>query len=230
MSRKKLGVFIGSVTQNFSSRVCHTISAKAEEYGYDVYYFTTFNSFGDNLLYGEGEQQIFSLADHTELDGIILAVDTLNISDGGVALVEHLKKRSCPIVSLRVHFDGVYNISVDENVSMERMIRHFVEVHEFRDICFMTGKMELEDARLRFACYKRIMAEYGIPVTDDMVFYGDYWNAKGKAAVISCPGAAIGIRRQLFVPMTIWHWLSAENWVSGEFVCRKIFAYPAMMM
>ena len=183
MSRKKLGVFIGSVTQNFSSRVCQTISAKADEYGYDVYYFTTFNSFGDNLLYGEGEQQIFSLADYTELDGIILVVDTLNISDGGAALVEHLKKRSCPIVSLRVHFDGVYNISVDENVSMERMIRHFVEIHGFRDICFMTGKMELEDARLRFACYKRIMEEYGIPVTDDMVFYGDYWNAKGKAAV-----------------------------------------------
>ena len=191
MKRKKLGIFIGSVTQNYSSRVCRTISAKAEEYGYDAYFFTTFNSYGDNLLYGEGEQQIFSLADYTELDGIILAIDTLNISDGGTALVERLKKRSCPIVSLRVHYDGVYNISVDENVSMERMIRHFIEVHKFRDICFMTGKMELEDARARFACYKRVMAEYDIPVTDDMVFYGDYWNAKGKAAVdhfMSCRG------------------------------------------
>ena len=183
MNRKKIGVLIGSITQDFSSRVCRTISTKAEEYGYDVYFFTTFNSYGDNLLYGEGEKQILSLADYSQLDGIILAVDTLNISDGGVPLVERLKKLSCPIVSLRVHFDGTYNISVDENVSMERMLRHFVEVHGFRDICFMTGKMDLEDARLRFNCYKRIMAEYDIPVTDEMVFYGDYWNTKGKAAV-----------------------------------------------
>lgn len=183
MRRKKLGVIIGSITQNFSSRVCQTISAKAEEYGYDVYFFTTFNSYGDNLLYGEGEKQIYSLADYSKLDGVIIAADTLNISDGGVPLVERLKKLSCPVVSLRVHFDDVYNISVDESVSMEKMLRHFIEVHQFQDICFMTGKMDLEDARLRFSCYKRIMAEYGIPVTDDMVFYGDYWKFKGKEAV-----------------------------------------------
>ena len=33
MKRKKIGVLIGSVTNNFSSRICRTISEKAEEYG-----------------------------------------------------------------------------------------------------------------------------------------------------------------------------------------------------
>lgn len=183
MRRKKIGVLIGSVTHNFSSRVCQTISAKAEECGYDVYYFTTFNSYGDNLLYAEGEQQIFSLPDYSVFDGIILALDTLNISDGEEKLLERLKGLSCPVVSLRVPVDGFYNVMVDENVSMERMIRHFVEVHNFRDICFMTGRMELEDARLRFECYKRVMEESGIAVTEDMIYYGDYWKAKAKSAV-----------------------------------------------
>ena len=183
MKRKKIGVLIGSVTHNFSSRVCQTISAKAEECGYDVYFFTTFNSYGDNLLYAEGEQQIFSLPDYSLFDGIILALDTLNISDGEEKLLNRLRGLSCPVVSLRVPIDGFYNVMVDENVSMERMIRHFVEVHNFRDICFMTGRMELEDARLRFECYKRVMEESGIAVTEDMIYYGDYWKSKAKAAV-----------------------------------------------
>lgn len=184
MVRKKIGVLIGSVTQNFSGRVCQAISTKAKEYGYDVHYFMTFNSHGDdNLLYGEGEQQIFTLPDYSEYAGIILALDTLNIPNGSADLLERLKSLPCPVISLRVHVDGCYNISVDERVSMERIIRHFVYVHGFRDICFMTGRMELEDAKLRFECYKRIMKEAGIEVTDDMVFYGDYWRMKAKAAV-----------------------------------------------
>lgn len=183
MKRKKLGVLIGSIMQNFSSRICKTISEKAEEYGYDAYYFTTYNSHGDNLLYGEGEQQIYSLPDYSVFDAVILALDTLNVPDGGTALIERLKKLTCPVISIRVRVDGFYNILVDENVSMEKMIRHFLDVHKFRDICFMTGRMELEDARQRFACYKRVMGEYGIPVTEDMFFYGDYWKFKSKAAV-----------------------------------------------
>lgn len=183
MKRKKIGVIIGSVTHFFASRVCKTISRKAEEYGYDVYYFTTFNSHGDNLLYGVGEQQIFTLADYSQFNGVIVALDTLNISDRGETLVKKLKELSCPVVALREPIEGFYNIRVDERVSMERMIRHFIEVHHFRDICFMTGRMELEDARLRFECFKRVMEEAGIPVTDDMVYYGDYWKTFAKPAV-----------------------------------------------
>ena len=183
MKRKKIGVVIGSVTHNFASRVCRTVSRKAEEYGYDVYFFTTFNSHGDNLLYGEGEQQIYSLPDYSDFDGIIIALDSLNISDGGEALLKRLRDLPCPVVSLRVCVDGLYNVRVDETVSMERMIRHFIEVHNFRDICFMTGRMELEDARLRFECFKRVMEEAGIAVTEDMIYYGDYWKTYAKPAV-----------------------------------------------
>lgn len=183
MNRKKIGVLIGTVTQNFSSRICQTISAKAEEYGYDVYFFTTFNSHGDNILYGEGEQQIYSLPDYSKLNGLIVAMDTLNVPDNSTALIDKFRSLSCPVISLRKRMEGFYNVLVDENTSMEKMLRHFVEVHKFRDICFMTGKMDLEDARQRFDCYKRIMDEYDIEVTDDMVYYGNYWKNRGKAAV-----------------------------------------------
>ena len=155
MKRKTIGVLIGSVTNNFSSRICRTISEKAEEYGYDVYFFVTFNSLGDNLLFGDGEQRIFSLPDYSKLSGVIVALDTLNIPDGEETLIKRLQGLSCPVVALRVPIPGAYNVLVDESVSMERIIRHFVDVHHFRDICFMTGRMELEDARLRYDCYKR---------------------------------------------------------------------------
>lgn len=213
MKRRKIGVLIGTVTQNFSSRVCKTISAKADEYGYDVYFFTTFNSYGDNLLYGEGEQQIFSLPDYSLFDGIIVALDTLNIPDGAEWLLDRLKSVDCPVVSLRTRVDGFYNVLVDESCSMERMLRHFVEVHGFKDICFLTGRMELEDARLRYACYKRVMDEYGIEVTDSMVYYGDYWTTKVKAAVNHFLGCRPGRLPQVIV--------CANDYMALE-VCKEL--------
>ncbi len=183
MKKKKIGVFMGVITSNFSSRVSRAISERAKENGYEVYYFTTFNSYGDNYLYGEGESQIFTLPDYDSFDGIIIAPDTLMLADNAESPVDRLRKVSCPVVSLRAKTEGVYNVLVDESNSMERMIRHFLDTHQFRDVCYMTGRMEMEDAVQRFECYKRVMADYGIPVTDKMVFYGDYWKNKGKEAV-----------------------------------------------
>lgn len=183
MNRKKIGVFIGSLTQDFSGRVCRSISKRAEEYGYDVYFFTTFNSYHDSFLYGEGEQQIFSLPDYDSLTGIIVALDTLNVSSVEGALMKRLREVSCPVVALRMFTKGFYNILVDENTSMERIIRHFVDVHKFRDICYVTGRMDLEDAQKRYGCYRRVMEECGIDVTSNMVFFGDYWKYKGAEIV-----------------------------------------------
>lgn len=183
MKRKRIGIFIGDVTQTFSSRVCSAISAKADEYGYDAYFFTLFTTTGDNLLYAEGERKIFELPDYDVLDGVIVAMDTLDLPGCRELLMEKLAKVTCPVVCLRERVEGFYNVLVDETASLERMIRHFAEVHKFRDICFMTGNLEMEDARERFECYKRLMKEYGIEVNDTMVYRGNYWRNKGNSAV-----------------------------------------------
>ena len=66
---------------------------------------------------------------------------------------------------------------------MADMVRHFVVHHGFRDICFMQGKMSYPDARDRYQGFLDVMEEAGIPVTEHMVFEGDYWREKGKQAV-----------------------------------------------
>ncbi len=182
MRRKKIGVFIGGVTQNFSGRVCRTISRRAEALGYDVYFFTTFNSYDDNLLYLDGECKIFDLPEYSELDGIIVAPDTIYLQGRLEVLYRKLKAAPCPVVSIRERLEGVYNVVVDDSTSMEKIICHFIEEHKFTNICFMSGRMDLEDGRKRLECYKRVMAEHGLCVTDDMIYYGDYWKEKGEAA------------------------------------------------
>lgn len=182
--RKRIGVFIGEVGAEYQRTVLHSIFNRAKELDYDVFVFANFGSYNDNVLYAEGEKAIVYLPEVSAFQGLIVAEDTLDIDGMGAELEEYLRKNAaCPIVYLRSPKDDFYNIRVDDLEAMEDVTRHFVVDHGFRDICFMTGKKEYADAQNRYRGFLNVMEEAGIPVTEHMVFEGDYWREKGKEAV-----------------------------------------------
>lgn len=182
--RKRIGVFIGEIGAEYQKLVLGSIFRRAGELDYDVFVFANFGSYGDNKLYEEGERAIIYLPDHSTLDGIIVCEDTLDIKGMGAELEKQIRRSAtCPVVYLRSPKEDFYNISVDNMEAMENMTRHFVIDHGFRDICFMTGKRNYADARIRFRGFLNVMEEAGIPVTEHMVFEGDYWREKGKEAM-----------------------------------------------
>lgn len=182
--RKRIGVFIGEVGAEYQKTVLHSIFNRAKELDYDVFVFANFGSYNDNVLYAEGEKAIVYLPEVSAFQGLIVAEDTLDIDGMGAELEEYLRKNAaCPIVYLRSPKDDFYNIRVDDLEAMEDVTRHFVVEHGFRDICFMTGKKEYADAQNRYRGFLNVMEEAGIPVTEHMVFEGDYWREKGKEAV-----------------------------------------------
>lgn len=182
--RKRIGVFIGEVGAEYQKTVLHSIFNRAKELDYDVFVFANFGSYNDNVLYAEGEKAIVYLPEVSAFQGLIVAEDTLDIDGMGAELEEYLRKNAAfPIVYLRSPKDDFYNIRVDDLEAMEDVTRHFVVEHGFRDICFMTGKKEYADAQNRYRGFLNVMEEAGIPVTEHMVFEGDYWREKGKEAV-----------------------------------------------
>ena len=63
------------------------------------------------------------------------------------------------------------------------MVEHFIQVHGFRNICFMSGKREMKDAQLRLKAYLDTMEKHGLPVTERMIFHGNYWKSFGEEAL-----------------------------------------------
>lgn len=182
--RRRIGVFMGEVTSTYQKTVLTAIYQKADELNYDVFVFVSFGSYGDNVLYAEGEKGIIRLPDLRKFDGFIVAEDTFDIEGMGSELEVLMKEVvTCPVVYLRNKSDFFYNIRIGNKRAMASMTRHFVEDHGFRDICFMKGKTTYTDAIERFEGFLDVMEEAGIEVTEHMVFNGDYWREKGHEAV-----------------------------------------------
>lgn len=182
--RRKIGIFMGEVESEYQEVILKSVFARAKELDYDVFVFCNFGSYGDNVLYAEGEKSVIRIPDLSKLDGIMVAEDTFDIDGMANELYGLLKKHAkCPVVYLRDSKDGFYNVLVEDGEAIADMTRHFIRHHGFRDICFMTGDMRSEDAQKRYRWFLTVMEEEKIPVTEHMIFEGDYWRTRGKQAV-----------------------------------------------
>ena len=182
--KKKIAVYIGEIGGAFQHTVMNVISAKAKKLGYDVMVICSFGTYSFDMLYAEGEKACIRLADPSIFDGIIVTEDLFDNPGMGDELYEKLKKEAkCPVVYLRTQREGFHSILLENYTSMTKMVRHFTEDHGFNDICYMSGKIDSLDSSERLRAFMDVMAEKNIPVTENMIFHGDFWRDKGEKAV-----------------------------------------------
>lgn len=182
--RKRIGIFTGEPSAEYQRYMISSVMEEGKKRGYDVFALCSFGGYGDNVLYAEGEKGIMYLPDLSTFDGIVVGEDTFDIDSMEDELANLLAKNAaCPVVYLRRYREEFYSVMVSGREPMANMTRHFVEHHGFTDICFMQGKMSYPDAQERYQGFVDVMTEAGIPITEHMVFEGDYWRNKGATAV-----------------------------------------------
>lgn len=180
---KTVGVVLEKASGEFQKRLCEGIVVTAQQLGYNVAVFNSFGRYGHNERHFFGDQMIFNLVPWEKLDGLILALDTMDEPLSRERVLDKVRKYCrCPVVSVREMIDGASNLLVQNTTCMEEMIRHFIEHHGFTKLCFMTGPQGHWDAVERLQCFETIMKEYDLPVNDHQKFYGDYWYNMGEKA------------------------------------------------
>ena len=181
--RKTIGVFLERAGSEFQNKLCQGIIPKAEELGYNVAIFSAYGNYGQNEQYFKGDQTLWELPPYEELDGVILALDTMIKLSGREQVLKNVQERCrCPIVSVREVVEGANNLLVDNKTCMEGIIDHFVVDHGMKRLCFMSGPEDRWDAKERMECFLNKMKEYNLPVDEHQCFWGDFWKDKGKEA------------------------------------------------
>lgn len=180
----RIAVFIGQISQEYQVDLIKAIMCETKALQYQADVFSEFGSYGENFLHAAGERNIINLPFVEDYDGIIVAADTFGVSEMEKQLdIKLLAKVKGPVVSIRQEKDCFYSILIDNRAAMARMVEHFIKVHGLKRICFMKGRDDLKDALERYQGYLDIMDKYDLPVTEHMVFNGNYWRNMGAQAV-----------------------------------------------
>lgn len=181
--RKTIGVLLERVASEFQNCLCQGIIQKAEQLGYNVAIFGAYGNYGHNERYLVGDQTLWELPIYEDLDGVILALDTIENLEGREKIIEFVRTRCrCPVVSVREVVEGINNLLVDNKTCMDGIIDHFIVDHHLKRLCFMTGPEDHWDARERLDSFFRKMKEHNLPVNERQYFWGDFWKGKGKEA------------------------------------------------
>ncbi len=180
---KRIAVFIGDYGVH-ELAVVEAVAKEATALGVETVVFSNAGCYGQNIFYAYGEKSVIKIPKWPEYDGVIICADTLGIQGMYEELIETIEENvTCPIVCLRSEDERFYNVLFDNCAAMKKMVEHFVTVHGFKRICFMTGRGDLKDSGERYLGYLEIMDKYNLVVTERMVFEGDYWRNKGNEAV-----------------------------------------------
>ena len=184
-NRKRICVITAQIDENTQNRFMQGLMKRAYELDYDVCVFAMYLKYQDSTYREVGDSNIYNLINFDLFDAVILCQDTLQTP----GLVEKLEKR------LQAEFPNGVVIAVDKEnnlfptVMMDhytpivKLMDHLIDDHGYKNIYFLNGLKGHIHSTQRLAGYVDSMKAHGLPVTDDMIYYGTYWYDSGDYMV-----------------------------------------------
>ena len=88
-----------------------------------------------------------------------------------------------PLVSMGVPLPGIPSVSVGNYQGMRNAVEHLIEAHGHRRIAFIRGSTGNPEGQERYQAYCDALAHHGIPLDEDLVVFGDWYQASGETAM-----------------------------------------------
>lgn len=181
---KKVAFFIGEITKEYQVGLVTSTMKAAKEHGIKLFIFTNHGTYGANVFSTNGEKSVMQIPDLTSFDGIIAIPDTHEVENMGNELVQKIKQEAtCPVVCLRTRDNDFYSIIYDDFGATQDLVEHFIDVHHFTRIAYMTGTISSPEAKQRLKAYLKVMGKHDFPIEEHRIFYGNYWKNRGQEAV-----------------------------------------------
>jgi len=133
---------------------------------------------GQETSYG-----LYDLVRPARFDGILLAAD---IGHGpSPEEINHFCRSfaPAPVVSFAVQAEGVSAFLADSPGGMRSIIRHLIEVHDYKRIAFIRGMQGQVEADQRFRAYQEELKSHNIRYEENLVVGGDFTPESGRAAI-----------------------------------------------
>lgn len=190
--RRTLGLFISGIQGSFRRDLCEALNILGKQHGYDLLYFHLIGQIGaDCKDFGIKEDSILDVIPFDKLDGILFDNNNVYIDEIRRKIHDRLLECSCPIISIGEPGEDLFEIHFDNCNAIKEFVHHFVSVHGFTKIGYMSGIKDQPDAEERLAAFREAMREHGLPDDGAGIFYGDFWYNKGKEAadffINQCP-------------------------------------------
>ncbi len=145
--------------------------------------FSTLTDFYFESLTDAAEEQIFDLMEPDKYDAVLIFTSSFKRYDIPERIAQKVLKTGTPCFSMIAPLKGCINVLYSYYNSFEVVVRHMVEHHHPKYINFIAGFKDNEFSEERIEVYKKVLRENNIPIEDDRIGYGEFWEAPAAAVL-----------------------------------------------
>ena len=178
-----IGLVTSSLYDQYQSDICAGVQNQAQLHGARVLCFAGGPLESPNPG-NESRSRLYDLIHTNNIDALILLTGTIAVYTGKNGVLKFLKQcEGIPAVSIGSNLPGIPSVLVDNEIGMRNLIAHMIEVHGCKNIAFIAGPENNEEAHERLEAYKKTLASHGIPFNPDLVAPGSFEEDSGPNAV-----------------------------------------------
>lgn len=181
---KNFAVFVAGIDEEYQGNIIDGINAFTKENNINTSYFAAFGGVLASKRYDIGEYSIYNLANLDKFDGVILMTNTINAPDVRNEIIKKVQAAKIPAVVFDCDsYPEFYNINIDNFTPIQDIVRHLIKRHNAQIINYISGPLENPEALTRYNAFKSVMKEYGLPVEEERVFFGEFRAQDGRQAI-----------------------------------------------
>lgn len=151
------------------------ICQRANDYGYNVQIFQSFEEMDGNMEIYTGEKSVFELIDYDSICGLIIFGERIKDKIVISELIKNAKAHNIPVVSLDQRNDGCVNVLYDYSDAFEQIVKHLVEYHKFKRFLVMAGIKDNPFSDERLNAVRKVFDSNGLTLRDEDIYYGGFW-------------------------------------------------------
>lgn len=159
------------------------LNSAAVTEGYRLFIYQTCSDLYWKTRSEEGDKAVFDLMDYDVIDAVVIFDEAFQDKEILDTILARAFAHDVPVISVGAERKGCVSFLFGYEQGFEQVVRHVVEFHGARDICFIAGRKGDDCSEQRIDVYKRVLAENGIEFQPDKLYYGDYWSGPTQTAV-----------------------------------------------
>ena len=178
--RRRIALITANTDTLYQTSMIKAMSAQTAELGYDLIVLTHFVNYDKSSEYLKGDENIYSLIDCLSFDGAVVDLGSFYSHSLAIKIEEMLYRKGVPVISLDYKSEYFESCLQNDRDGFRKLTEHFIKEHGFTDIYCLSGPRDEIHSEERINGYKDAFSVNGLAVSEDNIFYGDFWIGEAK--------------------------------------------------
>jgi len=185
LGNKKIIALCASQIHNSScNQFIEAFNEHLKKINYGLLVFNTCSDLYNMDAVSKGEASVFELVRNKIVDAIVIIEEYLKFPEVVDNILNNAKKDGVPVVIIGKRSEEYVTVNFDYEAGFAEMVRHVIREHKPKKIHYMNGMRNNDFSQTRLDVFKKVLGEYNIPFSEDMVSYGDFWSVPARNATI----------------------------------------------